>query len=227
MVEKGELEKAYFTTKDNPSVKFAECLFNPKELNIEKSNHFAEVNIPGLESPIFQFVRGNARSVTVDLFFDTYEKREDVRKHTDKITGWEVGNTLNNESPKKGLMDIDSDLHAPPICLFVWGAFIFQCIIEKVSKKFTMFLSNGTPVRATLNVTLKEYREVEAQVKDINPQSSDLTKSWVVTQGDSLWAIAAKEYGSPEDWRLIAKRNNIENPRILNPGQRLIIPVKE
>lgn len=223
----GKLEKAYFATKDNPSVKFLECLFNPKELNIEKSNHFAEVNIPGLESPIFQFVRGNARSVTVDLFFDTYEKREDVRTYTDMITGWEAGNTLNNQSPKKGLMDIDSDLHAPPICLFVWGAFIFQCIIEKVSKKFTMFLSNGTPVRATLNVTLKEYREVEAQVKEINPQSSDLTKSWVVTQGDSLWAIAAKEYGSPEDWRLIAKKNNIENPRILNPGQRLIIPVKE
>jgi hypothetical protein len=223
----GGLEKAYFAIKDNPSVKFVECLFNPKELNIEKSNNFAEVNIPGLSSPMYQFVRGNARSVTLDLFFDTYEKgtdekEKDVRDYTNLITGWE-----DESKPKKGLMDIDSDLHAPPICKFIWGKFSFQCIIEKVSKKFTMFLPSGIPVRATLSVTLKEYRDVETQVREMNKQSSDLTKSWVVTQGDSLWSIAAKEYGSPGDWRLIAKKNNIENPRILNPGQRLIIPVKE
>jgi Contractile injection system tube protein/LysM domain len=221
------LVKAFLTRKDK-HVMVVPCLFNPKELNVEKSNHFAEVNIPGLSSPIFQFVRGNARSVTMDLFFDTYEQGTDVRLFTDVITGWDAGSMFSNlPNEAKGLMDIDSDLHAPPICIFIWGAFIFQCIIEKVSKRFTMFLPEGIPVRATLNITLKEYREVEVQVKEMNTQSSDLTKSWVVTQGDSLWAIAAKEYGNPEDWRLIAKKNNIENPRILNPGQRLIIPVKE
>ena len=221
------LVKAFFTRKDDPFA-VVPCMFNPKELSVEKSNHFAEVNIPGLSSPIFQFVRGNARSVSIDLFFDTYEQGIDVRLFTDRITGWDAGSMFSN-LPKeaKGLMDIDSDLHAPPICLFIWGAFIFQCIIEKVSKRFTMFLPEGIPVRATLNVNLKEYREVEVQVKEMSLQSSDLTKSWVVTQGDSLWAIAAKEYGSPEDWRLIAKKNNIENPRILIPGQRLVIPVKE
>jgi nucleoid-associated protein YgaU len=197
-------------------------------LSVEKGNQFAEVNIPGLESPIFQFVRGNARSVSMDLFFDTYEKGEDVRKYTDQITGWDAGSMFSDlPNEGKGLMDIDSNLHAPPICIFIWGAFIFQCIIERVTKRFTMFLPEGIPVRATLNVTLKEYREVDSQVKEINLQSADLTKKWVVTRGDSLWSIAFKEYGSPDDWRLIANANNIDNPRILNPGQELIIPVKE
>ena len=125
------LEKAYLTRVDDPEVKVP-CLFNPKELTVEKSNQFAEVNIPGLSSPIFQFVRGNARSVTLDLFFDTYEKGTDVRDYTDKITGWDEG-AMFSRLPEgaKGLMDIDSDLHAPPICLFIWGAFAFQCIIER------------------------------------------------------------------------------------------------
>ena len=205
------LIKAFLTRKDNPLL-IVPCLFNPKELSVEKSNQFAEVNIPGLPSPIFQFVRGNARSVTMDLFFDTYEEGIDVRIFTDRITG---------------LMDIDSDLHAPPVCLFIWGAFIFQCIIERVTKKFTMFLPEGIPVRATLSVTLKEYTEVTSQVIGINLLSADLTKRWVVTRGDSLWSIAFKEYGDPGDWRLIASANNIDNPRILNPGQELIIPAKE
>jgi len=221
------LEKAYLTRKDKPDVKVS-YLFNPKELSVEKSNQFAEVNIPGLPSPIFQFVRGNARSVTLDLFFDTYEKGTDVREYTDQITGWDAGSMYSKlPKEKKGLMDIDSDLHAPPVCLFIWGAFVFQCIIERVTKRFTMFLPEGIPVRATLSVTLKEYREVDVQVKEIAVQSADLTKRWVVTQGDSLWSIAAKEYGNPKDWRLIANANKMDNPRILNPGQELVIPLKE
>lgn len=221
------LVKAFLTRKDNPAV-VVPFLFNPKELSVEKSNQFAEVNIPGLPSPIYQFVRGNARSVTLDLFFDTYEQGTDVRLFTDRITGWDAGSMFSKlPGIAKGLMDIDSDLHAPPVCLFIWGAFIFQCIIERVTKRFTMFLPEGIPVRATLNITLKEYREVDVQVKEIALESADLTKRWIVKQGDSLWSIAAKEYGDPSDWRLIAEANKMDNPRILKPGQAIVIPLKE
>jgi hypothetical protein len=221
------LEKAFLTRKDDTSLKVP-CMFNPKELSIEKSNQFAEVNIPGLSIPVFQFVRGNARTLTMDLFFDTYEKGTDVRELTDRITGWDAGSMLSKlPDEPKGLMDIDSDLHAPPVCQFIWGKFQFPCIIDRITKKFTMFLPAGIPVRATLNVTLKEYREVDIQIKEMGLQSADLTKTWIITQGESLWSIAAMEYGNPADWRLIAKANEIDNPRILYPGQKLKIPVKE
>lgn len=221
------LVKAFLTRKDDTSLKVP-CMFNPKELSIEKSNQFAEVNIPGLSSPVFQFVRGNARKVTMDLFFDTYEKGTDVREFTDRITGWDAGSMLSKlPDEPKGLMDIDSELHAPPVCQFIWGKFLFQCIIEQITKKFTMFLPEGIPVRATLSVTLKEYRDVDIQIKETDKHSVDLTKTRVITQGESLWSIAAREYGTPADWRLIAEANDIDNPRILYPGQKLTIPVKE
>ncbi len=221
------LVKAFLTRKDNPLL-VVPFLFNPKELSVEKSNQFAEVNIPGLASPVFQFVRGNARTVTLDLFFDTYEEGIDVRIFTDRITGWDAGSMFSNiPGVTKGLMDIDSDLHAPPVCLFVWGAFVFQCIIERVSKRFTMFLPEGIPVRATLNVTLKEYREVDIQIREIDLHSSDITKKYIVKSGDSLWSIAAQEYGDPSEWRLIAYANKIENPILLPAGKEIIIPAKE
>jgi hypothetical protein len=221
------LERAYFTRKDNPSVK-VRCLFNPEQFAVDKGNNYAEVNIPGLSAPVLQFVRGNARTVNLELFFDSYEEREDVRQYTDRITGWDAG-SMNSKlaGGEKGLMDIDSELHAPPVCLFVWGTFVFQCIIEKVNKKFTLFLPQGIPVRATLSVSLKEYKDTALQVKELDLHSADLTKSRIVKQGESLWTIAAKEYGDPADWRLIAEANNIDNPRQLTPGQRLVIPVKE
>jgi nucleoid-associated protein YgaU len=221
------LVKGYLTRKDDASVRVT-FLFNPKELSVEKSNQFAEVAIPGLSSPIFQFVRGNARSVTMDLFFDTYEEGTDVRAHTDRITGWDAGSMFSNlPGSAKGLMDIDSELHAPPICLFIWGAFVFQCVIERVSKRFTLFLPEGIPVRATLSVALKEYREVDIQVKELDLHSPDVTKRWTVKQGDSLWSIAVKKYGDPADWRLIADANRVDNPRMITPGSELVIPAKE
>lgn len=221
------LVKAFLVRKDKPYI-IVPCMFNPEQFTVEKSNHFATVNIPGLSTPIFQFVRGDARSITMDLFFDTYEEGIDVRLFTDRISGWDAGSMFSKlPDTARGLMDIDSDLHAPPICLFVWGTFIFQCIIERVTKKFSLFLPAGIPVRATLSVTLKEYREVDIQVKELDLRSANLTKSWVVKEGDSLWSIAAREYGDPADWRLIADANRIDNPRLLDTGRELVIPVKE
>lgn len=214
------LAKAYLMNKKNEfRVPF---LFNPNEVTIEKTNQYAETSIPGLPSSTFQFVKGGARTLTMDLFFDTYEQEKDVRGYTDMITGWDSGSM-----EAKGLMDIDSDLHAPPICLFVWGSFIFQCIIERVTKKFTMFLPDGIPVRATLNVTLKEYKDIETQLKETKFQSADRTKTWHVKQGDTLWFIAAQEYGDPALWRPIADLNRIYNPRLLKPGMDLEIPPLE
>ena len=221
------LVKAFLTRKDNPLL-IVPCLFNPKELSVEKSNQFAEIKIPGLGSSVFQFVSGGARTLTMDLFFDTYEMGMDVRVFTDRITGWDMsGLTGNFPSPLGGLMDIDSNLHAPPVCLFIWGAYVFPCIIVSSTKKFTMFLPYGIPVRATVSVTLREYVDPEILTQGNPLFSPDRTKQWTVKQGDSLWHIAAKEYGDPAQWRAIADANNIDNPRTLETGKDIVIPPLE
>ena len=52
----------------------------------------------------------------------------------------------------------------------------------------------------------------------------DTTKYRTVVQGDSLWAMAVKEYGQPEQWRTIASANGLANPRRLRSGERLVLP---
>lgn len=221
------LVKAFLTRTDKPWL-LVPFMFNPGELTVNKSNTFSEVAPGNLSGPILQFGGGGPRTVTMDLFFDTYEEGIDVRIFTDRITGWDGGSMFASlPGALKGLMDIDSDLHAPPICMFVWGTFIFKCVIESVTKKFTMFSSLGFPLRATLNVTLKECRDLIERSAETSLLSADLTKGRTVKAGDSLWSIAQEQYGNPGDWRLIARANHIENPRLLTPGIKLVIPVKE
>ena len=57
--------------------------------------------------------------------------------------------------------------------------------------------------------------------------SGTRTKIWRVKQGDTLRLIAAREYGNPDLWRRIADANRIDNPRLLKPGTKLIIPPLE
>jgi nucleoid-associated protein YgaU len=87
-----------------------------------------------------------------------------------------------------------------------------------------MFLANGTPVRATLGVTFKEFVDVEIEVRKTPTASSDQNKTRTVKRGDTLSSIAAAEYDDPTRWRPIARANHIENPRSLEPGQVLAIP---
>ena len=225
------LEKAYLISEgdmlgDGGGLSKVTFLFNPNEFTIEKTNVWAEKQFPGMPSSKFQFVKGGARTLTMNLFFDTYELGVDVRSVTDRITGWDSASSGGIAAPK-GLMDIDSDLHTPPICFFVWGSFIFRCIITSATKKFTMFLPSGVPVRATLTVSLKEYKDDQTQLKEASFESADRTKVWHAKQGDTLWSIAATEYGDPTLWRPIAEKNKICNPRALTPGTDLVIPPLE
>lgn len=184
-------------------------LFNPTEYSVEKGNQFAEISIPGLEAPLLQFTRGNARTLSMDLFLDTTESNEDVRTHLRKITA---------------LLDIQADTHAPPVCEFVWGGGdTFRGVLEKASQRFTMFLSDGTPIRATVNVSIKEFK-TGLTSRESPLESPDRTKVRTVKEGDSLWFLAATEYGDPAQWRFIAQESGIANPRLLRPGREVVLP---
>jgi nucleoid-associated protein YgaU len=131
-------------------------------------------------------------------------------------------------------MDVDPTLHSPPIVQFIWGPPIgspanlqFTGTIEKVSQKFTYFLDDGTPVRATLNLTIKEYKTIKDQLAEIGRQSPDRTKRRIVKEGESLWFYAAQEYTDPGEWRVIADQNALDNPRLIEPGTEIELPPLE
>lgn len=195
-----------------------EAMYNPNEFTIETRNQFQRSAIPGLPVPLTQFVSGQTQTISLSLFFDTYETAEDVRNHTGKVVN---------------LLKINKEIHAPPVCLFLWGGSIagdkakFKGVIDSVSQKFTMFLDSGIPVRATLTVSISEFKTITEQLKELGLESADRTKHRVFKIGESLWLIANEEYGDAARWREIAIANNIDNPRLVKPGRELTIPPLE
>lgn len=212
------LEKAIITN----TVTAAEIpvMFNPEEYTVNRDINYAQAAIPGLSAPVLQFVNGNMQTLEMELFLDTYEAHR-------------VGNRVVNQAQQDvraltrhvtDLMNIDPATHAPPVLLFTWASLSFTCVLARVAQKFVMFLPDGTPVRARLQVTFNEYRDVDLEAKEIKRETADYSKRYQVSEGETLSSIAARAYGDPRLWRVIAIHNAIERPRALAPGLELLLP---
>ena len=216
------------TIKDLDHGDIVHCLFNPKEYSFSKQNTWTAKKTTGGNVPQVKFEGGGAATLDMELFFDTYAPMDgsapgtapkDVRKeYTDKICKLMlVDERLKDGQDKKG---------RPPHVLFQWGkSFSFTAVITKISQKFTLFAADGTPLRATLNVSFQEWEDPKAK-KGTNPTSGGIggERFWTVEHGDTLGWIAYEEYGETAKWRLIAEANALENVRDLTPGTVLLIP---
>lgn len=215
----GELDNAEIRVVDGKKAgNTVACMFRPKEYTVSKQNSWQMKEVKGKDVPQLEFSGGGASTLSMELFFDTYESGKDVRKeYTNEIWGLTaIDDSLTDKINKKG---------RPPLVQFKWGPVIsFKAVITNISQKFTMFKANGTPVRATLNVTFKEA-EKPGKYPFQNPTTSSQPgyKVRIIKEGESLDWIAQEEYGDPALWRFIADTNNLENPMKLSPGQKLSI----
>jgi hypothetical protein len=147
----GNLVKATLISLDEgvPQIEF---MFNPTELVFEGVVETSES--PGARTedkgtPKVSFSHVKAYKVTINkILFDTYEEGGDVVKQY-------IENFRKSVEFVKGK-------ERPPIYQFMWGKQVYlrRCFIEKLNYKLTMFLPDGTPVRAVIDsLTLKEADE--------------------------------------------------------------------
>jgi nucleoid-associated protein YgaU len=197
-----------------------EVLFNPNEYSVNKDNNFAQAAVPGLSTPLLQFVHGNLRTLEMELMFDSLEQhkhssrtvnpaRSDVRKMTQKVVD---------------LMAINPATHAPPVLLFSWGGLSFTGVLSRVNQRFTMFMDTGVPVRARLQVTFQEWKTALQEAKEVRRETADYTRRHRLAQGETLSNVAARFYRDPTLWRPIAIANGIDDPRRVEAARELTVP---
>ncbi len=209
--------KARIANLDDPGEAPIDCLFNPNEYTFVKRNTWNRSQVKGKNVPQLEFGGGDSMTLTMQLFFDTYTTGEDVRQTTNRI--WKLMN-INQK-----LTDMTSTKGRPPMVEFQWGStWSFQAVITEVSQRFTLFRYDGTPVRATLDVTFLQAKE-EGRYPGQNPTTVNRSgnRRRVVKEGETLDWIAYEEYGDSALWRLIAETNHLDDPGRLRPGQVLAI----
>ena len=186
-----------------------EVMFNPTDYGIDRGAHYADLPVPGLATPILQFVRGEAAVLSVELFLDGSTGRGSVEENLQAL---------------RRLIQIDEELHAPPVCAFEWGGERFVGVVTSLKEKYTLFDEAGGIKRARVTLSMKSYRAVEVQSRELKRASPDRSRVRVLREGETLAMIANEAYGDPRLWRVIADANGIGRPRFVAPGTPLRIP---
>ncbi|WP_341528605.1 hypothetical protein WKK05_04545 [Nostoc sp. UHCC 0302] len=128
-----------------------ELMFNPTDISFTRTVNWQcqignrgttllpKVNFSGVEP--YQFT-------LQQLVYDTYETKESVmEKYIDNI--------------KKGVEAIEQSPDSrPPVYIFTWKKEYFYCVITSLTYTLNMFLSDGTPVRALVDISLQEVDKV-------------------------------------------------------------------
>jgi nucleoid-associated protein YgaU len=213
------------------------ALFNPNQLRYENRAEWrttaaaAQSIAAGFQRMEFQ--AAPPRTLTVDLFFDTYEGSVqsaagvfDQTLPDNPLLPGEI-NALDVTaitSRVEALTRVASELHRPPVCRLEWGlSTLFQGVLTQLNQDLTFFVADGTPVRATLGCTFMAYQTFdEARTSELH--SADVAKRRVVRRGDTLASISIEQYGDATRWRDIATGNDIDDPRAIKPGDVLVIP---
>jgi Contractile injection system tube protein len=142
---KADLEKAKLIAY-NGEAPDIELMFNPQEISFSRTVNWEKhqgnrgttllpkINFSGVEPYKFTLKQ---------LVFDTYETKESVMKYIEVI--------------QKGVETIEKATDKrPPVYIFTWSREYFYCVMTSLTYNLTMFLSDGTPVRALVDISLQE-----------------------------------------------------------------------
>ena len=209
--------KAYLKTERGDRI---DCLFNPSELTVSKSNSWNAGESKGRNAPELRFQGGQSATLALALTFDTTREGTDVTEHTSKLLD------LMKADPNLPGADPSRNSARPPWVEFHWGKLhSFRAIVDRLQIRFTYFASDGMPLRAKVDVTLKQWKD-EAELPLQNPTSSTpvVHTVHVLVPGETLDRVAAAHYRDATLWRLIAEANGIIDPLELTPGTPLVVP---
>jgi hypothetical protein len=203
--------------------------FNPETLKLSFANQIATPSGAGAgdqKGPAArQYVGTGTTKLTLQLWFDVsapvpagVEQVDDVRKLTQKVV------YFITPQPDPG----DKTKMLPPAVRFHWGSFQFDGMMDSVEESIEFFSSEGKPLRANMTLNLSQQKILVATFENSQAGDKKSPGTTPLTQaraGATLQGLAASA-GKGASWQDIATANNIENPRLLQPGQLINMNIK-
>lgn len=196
-----------------------EFQLNPKELTVAKTAKWESKNQKKASSaPPASYQGPEPQKMTVEMYFD------ETRSHDGSVVA-RVEALLATTAPTE--KSTSTKKPSAPWVVFKWGLFTgFTGYVKSVSAKYTLFSPDGTPLRAVCTVAVEELASDQGKQ---NPTSGGLQprNAHTLSEGDTLPAIAYREYGNAALWRSLAEVNGVDDPLRLRPGDTILIPAPD
>ncbi|MBN1480892.1 LysM peptidoglycan-binding domain-containing protein [candidate division KSB1 bacterium] len=188
-------------------------MFNPASYSQKYEVEYEATQGRGTSGSVQQFKRIKPKDYTFDFVFDgtgVTSEENNVPKQIDHFL------TLTAR--------IDGEIHRPLYLKISWGSLISQCILKSANISYSLFNSDGYPLRAKITATFSEIIDDERRTAEENKTSPDLTHHRIVKEGDTLPLMTHHIYGDASLYLKVAKSNNLTNFRNLTIGSVINFP---
>jgi Contractile injection system tube protein len=149
-----------------------ECLFNPTEFSVTKTNNWTFKEIKGNSFPPPEYGGGTPRELSVTLLFDSsllpatptvMQICDDLFKMMEVPAGQHAGGAQS----------------APAYLTFSWGAYQgFKAACTSLTVAYQLFKPNGEPIRADVKLDLKQAEQAStASSNSANQGQNPTTQS--------------------------------------------------
>ncbi len=168
-----ELNKATLQPAKDEKAKEIVFMFNPNELKFSRSINTEQSQGSRTKSGNNKnsFKHPNPYQLTIsNIILDTYEKKTGDRSVLKPLKPFTDAMAYTKEGKEKD--------KRPPIYLFTWGANVYlRCFIKSCNFRLTMFLPDGTPVRAIIDLTLEQADESKPKPSQGTPNVSQADRN--------------------------------------------------
>lgn len=132
------VKKGYI--KNKSTKKIQKFMYNPSDFSDDVSTSFGEISPPGSSYPKFQYISGDSKVLSVDLYITG--KASEVKSQLNFIEAFR---------PKRG-----TKFSKPPVLIFAMGDYVLEGIVASISRKFTKFDKNLKATEVTVTLKIKE-----------------------------------------------------------------------
>ncbi|MFM7360680.1 MAG: hypothetical protein ACKO25_02405 [Cyanobium sp.] len=200
--------------------------YNPESISLRHENAFQGAQASPTTSAQARFAHSRSRTLRLTILFEGVD-----------MGPYGLASLLSDkqrtvtENVKLFLLlcqQVNSDSHEPSYLRLIWHKGVvgenFDCRLQSVDINYSCFDTDGSPLHAELAAQFVEDLDPRKRAAQDNLSSPDLTHRRLVHAGDTLPQLCLEIYGTAEHYLRVAEVNNLDDVRVLTPGQQLLFP---
>ena len=190
-----------------------EVMFNPNSYTINNKINFDTQQAEGSDGSDPKFKNVAPESFSLEFMMDGTGVSKSKSTVVEQVAKF-----------KKVTLSVNGKSHRPNYLIVQWGVFIRDCVMESANITYTLFSSEGVPLRAKIAASFIDRKESKLNSIASMFSSPDLTHFIEVIEGDILPLLVFRNLGDSKYYLQTARINRLKNFRHLTAGKKIIIP---
>lgn len=196
------------------------CQVNPETFAVERSFDYGTKKADGSPKPEAPFAQVKPRTFSVDILLDGTGALP--------LSGGAAASPKDYVHQRvkdfEALAAYNGTTHRPHHFQVNYAQKVFTCVLLGYTVTYSLFRRDGSPLRATIATSWREFATPVRSAAEDNLSSPDVSHAHVVRAGDTLAGVAQAVYRDPLRYAEVAHANGLDTLRRLAPGRVLLAP---